>query len=63
MASSRLQHTVLCHVLGKGFISIGSGAFDQRLLLRGRERLRRRAISCLKDCGGLGTPRNRSAGR
>jgi hypothetical protein len=37
---------------------------NQRLLLPGRKRLRRRAV-CLTvmDCGGFGTPHSRSAGR
>jgi len=35
----------------------------KRLLLPGRERLSRRAISYWKVCGGFGTPRSRSAGR
>jgi hypothetical protein len=36
---------------------------NQRLLLPGRERLSRRGISYLSDCGGFGTPRSRSASR
>jgi len=36
---------------------------NQRLLLPGRERLRRRAVSLNLVCGGCGTPRSRSAGR
>ena len=36
---------------------------NKRLLLSGRERLRRRSVSLNLAYGGFGTPRSRSAGR
>jgi len=36
---------------------------NKRLLLPGRQRLRRRGLSFNLVCGGCGTPRSRSAGR
>jgi hypothetical protein len=41
-----------------------TGLPNKRLLLPGRERLRRRTVCLMElDCGGCGTPRSRSAAR
>jgi hypothetical protein len=58
-SSSRFQ-TVSKYLGSESF----KAPYNQRLLLPGRERLRRRVVCLMKlVCGGFGTPRSRSAGR